>query len=386
MAQVREHSPETSIIMITAFADVHVAVQAIKQGAMDFVTKPWQNEKLVASVHAALQLSKSQQQLAQKDSQQQFFRADLDQHFSDLIGRSDAMLKVIIAMEKVAGTDADVLILGENGTGKELVARALHRASHRSKEVFINVDLGALSESLFESELFGHKKGAFTDARTDRMGRFEAASGGTLFLDEIGNLSLAMQAKLLTALQNREIFRLGSNKAVPVDIRLVSATNQPLKKMVAVGNFRQDLLYRLNTVEIQLPPLRDRLEDIPLLVHHFLNQYALKYHRSSIGIPEYVIRKLQKYHWPGNVRELQHAVERAVIMSDGNVLRSADFAFLLEFEEEEKIEGTTLHLDSLEKWAIQRALRKHHGNVSKAAEELGLTRGTLYRRMEKHEL
>lgn len=386
LAKIRENSPETSVIMITAFADVHVAVQAIKQGAMDFVTKPWQNEKLVASVNAALQLSQSQQQLAQKDSQQQFFRADLDQHFSDLIGRSDEMLKVIKAIEKVARTDADVLILGENGTGKELVARALHRASHRSKEVFINVDLGALSESLFESELFGHKKGAFTDARTDRMGRFEAASGGTLFLDEIGNLSLPMQAKLLTALQNREIFRLGSNKAVSVDIRLVSATNQPLKKMVGEGNFRQDLLYRLNTVEIHLPPLRDRLEDIPLLVHHFLNQYAQKYHRTSIGIPEYVIRKLQKYHWPGNVRELQHAVERAVIMSEGTVLRSADFAFLLEAEEEEKLEGTTLHLDSLEKWAIQRALRKHHGNISKAADELGLTRGTLYRRMEKHEL
>lgn len=386
LSKIKEISPEASVIMITAFAEVPVAVEALKKGAMDFITKPWQNEKLLATVHAGLTLSLSQQQLAQKDSQQQFLRADLDQHFSDLIGRSEAMLKVIRAMEKVAQTDADVLILGENGTGKELVARAIHRASLRAKEVFINVDVGALSESLFESELFGHKKGAFTDARTDRMGRFEAASGGTLFLDEIGNLSLALQAKLLTALQNRKIYRLGSNKAISVDIRLVTATNQPLKKRLVEGTFRQDLLYRINTIEIHLPPLRDRLEDIPLLVHHFLRIFASKYHRNTISIPEYVIRKLQKYHWPGNVRELQHAVERAVIMGEGAVLRSSDFAFLLESEDEKESLGPTIHLDSLEKWAIQQALQKHHGNVSKAAEELGLTRGTLYRRMEKHEL
>ncbi len=387
LSRIKEIAPESSVIMITAFAEVSVAVQALKMGAMDFIMKPWQNEKLLATVYAAIQLSFSQQQLAQKDSQQQFFRADLDQHFSELIGRSAGMKKVIQAIQKVAQTEADVLILGENGTGKELVARAIHRASLRAKEVFINVDLGSLSESLFESELFGHKKGAFTDARSDRMGRFEAASGGSLFLDEIGNLSLPLQAKLLTVLQNREIYRLGSNKAIPVDIRLISATNQPLKKMIAENTFRQDLLYRLNTVEIHLPPLRERLEDLPLLIHHFLEKYAAKYHQRSLSIPDYVIRKLQKYHWPGNVRELQHAVERAVIMGEGAVLRATDFDFLLEMEEEEKETlGPTLHLDSLEKWAIQRALRKHHGNVSKAAEELGLTRGTLYRRMEKHEL
>jgi DNA-binding NtrC family response regulator len=386
LSRIRDLSPETSVIMITAFAEVHIAVEALKMGAMDFITKPWQNEKLIATVHAAVKLSQSQRQLAQKESQQQFFRADLDQHFSDLIGRSEPMLKVIQAIEKVAQTDADVLILGENGTGKELVARAIHRASFRAKEAFINVDLGALSETLFESELFGHRKGAFTDARADRMGRFEAASGGTLFLDEIGNLSLPLQAKLLTALQNRKIYRLGSNQAIPVDIRLITATNQPLKKMIVENRFREDLLYRINTVEIHLPPLRERLEDIPLLVHHFLQTYALKYHKSSVNIPDYVVRKLQKYHWPGNVRELQHAVERAVIMGEGPVLRSSDFAFLLESEAEKEPLGPTIHLDSLEKWAIQQALRKHHGNVSKAADELGLTRGTLYRRMEKHEL
>ena len=292
------------------------------------------------------------------------------------------MLTVFDAIDKVAHTDANVLILGENGTGKDAVAHALHRKSDRAKKAFVRVDLGAIAESLFESELFGHKKGAFTDAKEDRAGRFETATGGTLFLDEIGNLSMPLQAKLLTVLETRTMTRLGTNRAIPMDARLVCATNRPIRDLVAHGEFRRDLLYRINTVEIHLPPLRERVEDIPLLAKHFLRIFGHKYGRPDIGIQKGALNRLKVYTWPGNVRELQHAVERAVIMSDGRALGPDDF--LLSATPVGDAED--FNLDRVEKSVIRKAIDKHHGNISHAARELGLTRGALYRRLEKHGL
>ena len=374
LQKIIELDPNTSVILMTAYGGVDIAVQAIKDGAVDFVVKPFQNEKLITTVQTAYQLSQSKKAVKHLRSQKEILSSAMDFQYANMIGRSEIMQQVFRTVEKVAQTDANVLILGENGTGKELIARA-----------FISVDLGAISETLFESELFGHKKGAFTDAKEDRVGRFEAASGGTLFLDEIGNLSLPLQAKLLTVLQNRKVVRVGSNKPIEVDIRLVCATNMNLAKMVKEGTFRQDLLYRINTVAIQLPALRDRPEDVPLLAEHFLKIYCKKYQKPELRVPEYVVKKLQKYNWPGNVRELQHALERAVILSDGNNLKSSDFQFLTEESEEEK-QFENYNLEELEKWAIKNALVKHKGNVSHAAKELGLTRGSMYRRMEKYGL
>jgi DNA-binding NtrC family response regulator len=320
-------------------------------------------------------------------SRQHQLTADLDQKFKGFVGNSPLIREVFATIQKVAKTDANVLILGENGTGKELVARELHRQSQRANEVFIGVDMGALSETLFESELFGHVKGAFTDAREDRAGRFEIASGGTLFLDEIGNLPLPLQAKLLNVLQNREVTRLGSNKSQPIDIRLICATNMPIRQLVAQKSVREDLLYRINTVEIHLPPLRERAEDVPLLLDHFLSIYARKYQRPGIRVAPTTLKKLEKYSWPGNVRELQHAVERAVIMSDGDVLQPADF--FLSSAVLSSGGGVTIDrfkLDEVEKTVVRKALAKHNGNISQAAKELGLTRAALYRRIEKHGL
>ncbi|MCG8606994.1 sigma-54 dependent transcriptional regulator, partial [bacterium] len=314
--RIHEVDPAAVVLLITAYGDIQMAVQAIKEGAMDFVLKPWQNEKLLATISAAIKLRKSRVEVDSLRSRQQQLNADLDQHYHDFIGECDAMQNVFATIGKVAKTDANVLITGENGTGKELVARELHRQSLRADEVFISVDMGAISETLFESELFGHVKGAFTDAKEDRAGRFEIASGGTLFLDEIGNLPLPLQAKLLTVLQNRQVIRLGSNMSKRIDVRLVCATNKPILELVAQNKFRQDLLYRINTVEIQLPPLRERQTDIPLLVEHFLEHYSAKYQKTRKRVNAAVLKKLEKYHWPGNVRELQHAIERAVIMSE----------------------------------------------------------------------
>jgi len=336
---------------------------------------------------SALQLSKSKKQVKQLKERQQVLSSDLDQHFGEIIGHSSAMDEVFTIVEKVARTDANVLILGENGTGKELVSRAIHRQSPRTKEVFISVDLGAIPDTLFESELFGHVKGAFTDAREDRTGRFELASGGTLFLDEIGNLSLPLQAKLLTALQSRTIQRIGANAPTPVDIRLICATNMPLYEMVEKNDFRQDLLYRINTVEIQLPALRERQEDIPLLVDHFLQLYTKKYQKDKLKISRSTMGKLQQYHWPGNIRELRHAVERAVILSEGQELELSDF--ILQGDKDkprQKAEFDSFNLSDIERWAIRKVLTKHQGNISKAADELGLTRAALYRRLAKYDL
>lgn len=390
LKKILELQPTAGVIMITAYADVKTAVEAVKAGAIDFVEKPWRNEKLLATILSALKLSRSQQQVEKLEQKQQLLSNDMDLPFGQIIGQSKAMQQVFTMIEKVAKTEANVLILGENGTGKELVARAIHRQSTRSKEVFINVDLGAIPETLFESELFGHQKGAFTDAREDRSGRFEVASGGTLFLDEIGNLSLPLQAKLLSALQNRQIRRIGANAPIPIDIRLICATNLPLYDMVHDHRFRQDLLYRINTVEIKLPPLRERREDIPLLIDHFLQLYAKKYQKDELSIDADTIRQLQSYSWPGNIRELRHAVERAIILCDGNQLQLSDFILQGESAGQDAKQPEQdfdyFNLAEIERWAIRKALTKHQGNISKAADELGLTRAALYRRLAKYDL
>jgi DNA-binding NtrC family response regulator len=381
-----ELDPDANVIMITAYGDVKVAVECLKLGAVDFVEKPWRNEKLLATIHAACRLSESKQEVKQLQTRQRFLSADIDQRYTEIVGETPAMQQIFNTIEKVAKTDANVLILGENGTGKELIARAIHRQSKHSEEVFINVDLGAIPETLFESELFGHKKGAFTDAKEDRTGRFEAASGGTLFLDEIGNLSLPLQAKLLTVLQNRQILRVGSNVPTNIDVRLICATNMPLYDMVREKTFRQDLLYRINTVEIMLPPLRERFQDIPLLAGHFLGMYARKYQKPSLKFAPNTMKKLQEYPWHGNIRELRHAVERAVILCDGNQLEPHDFMLHDMGHADENAALPSLNLDDLEKWAIQKAMTRQQGNITRAAEELGLTRAALYRRLEKYGL
>ena len=380
-----KEDPTVNIIIITAYGDINVAVKAMKVGAIDFIVKPWQNEKLLGTISAAYKLSQSRKKVNRLQLQKSALISSLDYNYSSIIGDSPPIRQLKGDINKIAGTDVNVLILGENGTGKELIAREIHRNSSRRDEVFINVDLGSLSETLFESELFGHQKGAFTNASEDRVGRFEAASGGTLFLDEIGNLTLPLQSKLLSSLQNREIYRIGSNRPIEVDIRLICATNQPVKQMAVKGTFRQDLLYRINTVEIQIPALRERQEDIPSLANHFLSFFSRKYRKEKLILPEQVMKRIQNYEWPGNIRELQHAIERAVIMSDGKSLKIPDFQFLVK-DGPEELTRDNYDLELLEKWGIDRCLKKYGGNVSKAAAELGLTRGSLYRRMQKYDL
>lgn len=392
LEQILEVDPKAVVILITAYGDVEMAVKALKNGATDFVLKPWQNEKLIATLQTAIRLRKSYQEVESLKQEKDQLTSELNKsnavQTTDIIGESDTMVHVFNIVNKVAKTDANVLILGENGTGKEVIARAIHQRSLRADKVFISVDMGTITESLFESELFGHKKGAFTDAKEDRPGRFEIANGGTLFLDEIGNLSLALQSKLLTVLQRREIVRVGANKPIPIDIRLICATNMPLYEMVEDNEFRQDLLYRINTVEINLPPLRDRQNDIPRLVEHYAQVYCRKYRKPVKKIAPTTLKKLQKYHWPGNVRELQHAIERAIIMGDDEIMQPHDFMFLMEKGGGEQAEPdmTGFDLETVEKIMIQKAISKYAGNISKAAKSLGLTRASLYRRMEKHGL
>lgn len=387
LKKIKEIDPQAVVVLITAFGDVEMAVQALKEGATDFILKPWQNEKLIATLSAAIKLKESYKQVEKLSTMQKQLQADLKKPFTEIIGHCASMKNVFSIIEKVAKTDANVLILGENGTGKELIARAIHDRSHRANEIFVTVDMGAITESLFESELFGHKKGSFTDAKEDRAGRFEIADNGTLFLDEIGNLSLPLQSKLLTVLQKREVTRIGTNKPISVDIRLICATNMPLHDMILQNDFRQDLLYRINTVEIFLPPLRDRQDDIPLLAEHFLKVYTHKYRKSFKGFKGNAIQLLQNYPWPGNIRELQHAIERAIIMAEGDELDGRDFFFLSAKPTSDKISQTsTLNLDEVEKNMIQKAIDKNGGNISKAAKDLGLTRASLYRRLEKYGL
>lgn len=386
LQQILEADPKAVVILITAFGDVEMAVKALKEGATDFVLKPWQNEKLIATLSSAIKLKQSYKEVEKLKSAKKQLEDDINKPFSDIIGDSPAMKNVFSIIDKVAQTDANVLILGENGTGKELVARALHKRSLRKDNVFVGVDMGAITETLFESELFGHKKGAFTDAKEDRAGRFEVAQGGSLFLDEIGNLSMPLQSKLLTVLQGRQVTRIGTNKPIDVNIRLICATNMPVYDMVAENTFRQDLLYRINTVEIHLPPLRERQDDINLLADHFVKIYSEKYRKPQKKIAPSTYKKLSKYSWPGNIRELQHAIERAIIMSEGNVLMPEDFFFLVQKADNQNEAADNLNLDDVEKNVILRAINKHSGNISKAAKELGLTRASLYRRLEKHGL
>ncbi len=384
--KILETDPAAVVIFITGYGDIELAVQGIKEGATNFILKPWDNKKLLATIQANLKVRSSKQELEELRAKQKVLIADQNQAYGNMIGNSIAMQNVMITVNKVAATDANVLILGDNGTGKELIARAIHKASKRREEVFISVDLGAISESLFESELFGYKKGAFTDAKEDRAGRFEAASKGTIFLDEIGNLSFSLQSKLLSVIQSRKVVRLGTNKEIAIDVRLICATNMPLYQMVKESKFRQDLLYRINTVEIVVPPLRDRIDDIPLLVEHFLGVYCKKYKMPFKRINTSTLKRLEKHHWPGNIRELQHAVERAVIMSETNILQPQDF-FLSQMDEHGgELHAENYNLEETERMLIRKVIDKHGGNISKAAKELGLTRASLYRRIEKYGL
>lgn len=384
---ILEHDPLSVVIFITGYGDIELAVQGIKEGASHFLLKPWDNKKLLATVESSLQISQAKKEIYDLRNKKSLLLSGQDEIFADIIGHSKSMEKVLATIEKVAPTDANVLILGENGTGKELVARAIHKTSKRAREVFVNVDLGAISESLFESELFGFKKGAFTDAKEDRAGRFEIANKGSIFLDEIGNLNPALQSKLLSIIQNRKVIRIGTNREIPIDVRVICATNMPLYQMVNENKFRQDLLYRINTVEITVPALRDRIEDISMLAEHFLIQFCRKYNTALKRIHPSAMARLKAHKWPGNIRELQHSIERAVILSDTDLLQANDFFGEPTHRGNDSINDfQNLNLEETEKLLIRKVIEKHGNNISKAARELGLTRASLYRRIEKYGL
>ncbi|HXB45468.1 MAG TPA: sigma-54 dependent transcriptional regulator [Puia sp.] len=381
LKKLREFGSEAAVIMITAYGDIDLAVRSLKEGATDFVVKPWHNEKLIGTIKDAVK-RKENNKVAPG-----FVSAADSIIGRELIGESEIMQEIFYKIEKIAPTDANILILGENGTGKDLIAKAIQQQSLRADKPFIKVDVGALTETLFESELFGHKKGAFTDAREDRVGLFETASGGTLFLDEIGNISLHQQAKLLSVLQNRKITRIGTNQPIPIDIRLICATNMPLSELANENRFRKDLIYRINTVEIMVPPLRKRGDDILPLAKHFLRIYSKKYMKTSDDFDQKALEKLYNYHFPGNVRELQYTIERAVIMAESDVLHPADLIFSpIESPKELRDEPDELNLSAVEKNTILKVIEKHNGNISKAAKELGLTRTALYRRLSKYDI
>ena len=381
LRKIKEFGSEAAVIMITAYGDIDLAVRSLKEGAADFVVKPWHNERLITTIKEALKRNDT------KKGGTGFSSATDSVIGSELLGESEVMRDIFFKVEKIAPTDANILILGENGTGKDLIAKAIHQHSLRAEKPYIKVDVGALTETLFESELFGHKKGAFTDAREDRMGRFESGNGGTLFLDEIGNISLHQQAKLLSVLQNRQVTRLGSNQSMPIDIRLICATNVPLSELANEMKFRKDLIYRINTVEIMVPPLRKREDDIVLLARHFDRIYTNKYMKPSHDFDAKAIEKLKSYHFPGNVRELQYTIERAVIMAEDDVLQAKDLIFSpIESGQPQADEPQELKLSTIEKNAILKVIEKHNGNISKAAKELGLTRTALYRRLSKYDI
>ena len=378
LRKIKEWKPGVCVIMITAYGDIDLAVRSLKEGANDFIVKPWHNEKLIGTIKELLDKKEGTKPVKSsvKGSGQ-----------TSILGDSDVMQDIFFKVNKIAPTDANILILGENGTGKDLMAKAIHERSLRADKPFIKVDVGALTDTLFESELFGHKKGAYTDAREDRTGRFEDAEGGTLFLDEIGNISLQQQAKLLTVLQNRQVTRLGTNKAVDIDIRLICATNLPLSELGNENRFRKDLIYRINTVEINMPPLRKRNEDIILIARHFAKMYASKYLKPSVDFDASALQKLKSYGYPGNVRELQYTIERAVIMADSSTLNADDLIFsILETQPDIVEDDDNIPLSTLEKNAILRVIEKHNGNITRAAKELGLTRTALYRRLSKYDI
>lgn len=374
------------VILMTAYGNVELAVQAIKKGAIDFILKPWENEKLFATLSSASRLRQSNKKVKKLEKIHSSLQKDINRQFESILGNSAPILQLQHTLIKVAPTDANVLILGNNGTGKQVFAYELHRLSQRKNQLFMHVDLGSLNENLFESELFGYAKGAFTDAKDDKPGRFEMAEGGTIFLDEIGNLSLPLQAKLLSVIQNRTVNRLGESKERKINVRLITATNMPLNEMVAKGTFRQDLLFRINTVELFLPALAERGEDILLLADHFLYTFNTKYHKRITTFDDQAQTMMLHYHWPGNVRELQHVVERAVIMSEGHQIGLNDLQLSPQKFGSMLSPQTNLGLEEMEKAMVQKAIDKHKGNISRAAAELGLTRAALYRRIEKFNL
>lgn len=381
LKQILQIDPQAIVIFMTAYADTDKAVRAIKAGATDFIPKPWEKDKLLATLTSGMRLRQSQQEVSILKEQVEVLSGQNTSE-NDIIGESSVMQEVFTTINKLSNTDANILILGENGTGKDVIARLIYRCSPRYGKPFVTIDLGSIPEQLFESELFGFEKGAFTDAKKSKAGRMEVATSGTLFLDEIGNLSLPMQSKLLTAIEKRQISRLGSTQTVPIDVRLICATNADIRQMVEDGNFRQDLLYRINTIEIHIPPLRERGNDIILLADHFLDRYTRKYKKKIHGLTREAKNKLLKYAWPGNVRELQHTIERAVILGDGSMLKPENFLFHTT-SKQKKEEEVVLNLEQLERQAIEKALRISNGNISRAAEYLGITRFALYRKLEK---
>lgn len=381
LKQILQIDPQAIVIFMTAYADTDKAVRAIKAGATDFIPKPWEKDKLLATLTSGMRLRQSQQEVSILKEQVEVLSGQNTSE-NDIIGESSDMQEVFTTINKLSNTDANILILGENGTGKDVIARLIYRCSPRYGKPFVTIDLGSIPEQLFESELFGFEKGAFTDAKKSKAGRMEVATNGTLFLDEIGNLSLPMQSKLLTAIEKRQISRLGSTQTVPIDVRLICATNADIRQMVEDGNFRQDLLYRINTIEIHIPPLRERGNDIILLADHFLDRYTRKYKKKIHGLTREAKNKLLKYAWPGNVRELQHTIERAVILGDGSMLKPENFLFHTT-SKQKKEEEVVLNLEQLERQAIEKALRISNGNISRAAEYLGITRFALYRKLEK---
>jgi len=395
LTQILELDPDAVVILITAHGDMDLAVEAMKRGATDFVAKPWENEKVIATLSAAVQLRKTRSEAKSLKASNKALVQATSASTQLVMGRSSAMKDVLARVARAAPTDANVLILGENGTGKELIARALHQASQRADHVFMTVDLGAVSETLFESELFGHKKGAFTGAAEDRIGRLEAANGGTLFLDEVANLPLHLQSKLLSVLEQRRVTPLGANKHIDIDMRVIAATNMPFADLEQEDKFRQDLLFRLNTVTLSIPPLRERREDIAPIAHHFMDHYARKYGRAGLRLSSDSLTAMEAYDWPGNVRSLRHTIERATIMCDGDTVgvSDLDLPFAKSSEPRAAVGDSDavgvpneLNLERIEERAIATALRKHQYNISRAARELGLTRAALYRRMEKHGL
>ncbi len=384
MKEILKIDPNAIVIPITAYGDVELAVRAVKEGAADFVVKPWDNDKLLATLNSACNLRKSKLEVESLKEKQKSLLEKIDKKYSCIIGSSSAMQEIHETIKKVAGTDVDILILGENGTGKELVAREIHRQSKRNQEILISVDMGSLSESLFESEMFGYEKGAFTDAKEIRKGRFEVASDGTMFLDEIGNLSLSMQAKLLSALQNRNFTRIGAHTPIEFDTRIICATNKNLKEMISENLFREDLFFRMNTIEITIPPLRDRGDDVLELADFFLTKFKAKYGKNSLKLNKDSSIILKNYHWPGNVRELQHTIEKAIILCDSNVIKPDDL--YLPRQELKSSKDSPLTFSEIERLGIQKALERNKGNVYKTAKELNIARQTLYNKIQKHKL
>ena len=381
--EIKKLAPATEVIMITAYGDIELAVKALKRGAADFILKPWENEKLIATLHSAYKLRQSNLKVHSLIQREKSLKREFNAEQRIMVGNSPALLRVMKMIHKVAKTDANVLITGENGTGKELVAREIHNKSHRFQEIMVTVDMGAIPETLFESELFGHKKGSYTDAHEDRIGKIQLADKGTLFFDEIGNLSLPMQSKLLVALESRTIVPVGSNMPVPVDIRLISATNRNLDELTAAQHFRQDLLYRLNTIRIEIPPLRERGEDIELLINFFLRSFKKKYNKPFLTINPQAIGKLSSYSWPGNIRELQHTIEKAVILAESGTLKPEDFIFKTSAR---KPQGVPATIEDMERGLIEEAMEKHNGNITAMADQLGISRQTLYNKIKRYDL